>query len=163
MKCMNAVMRKCDMVEAAPVPGNENDNVAIQVAELRSDVRHIQADANEIKANLRVTNLRFDRFDEKLESLREKTEQGFASLRKEMHERIESLREETNMRFEKVDTRFDKIEKRFEKVDERFDKLEKRIDDVKDSLGSAKIWALGLYIGLAGSLFYVLAHGFKWL
>jgi hypothetical protein len=41
-------------------------------------------------------------------------------------------------------------------MDERFEKL-------KDSLASAKIWALGLYIALAGSMFYVLAHGFKWL
>ena len=153
---MNAVMRKCDMVEAATMPANENDNLAIQVAELRSDVRHIQTDTTDIKADLRVTNLRFDRFDEKLESLREKTEQGFASLRKEMGERIESLKNET-------DGRFDKVDERFEKVDQRFEKLEKKIDDVKDSLGSAKIWALGLYIGLAGSLFYVLARGFKWL
>ncbi len=145
------------------MPGNENDNLAIQVAELRSDVRHIQADTTEIKADLRATNLRFDRFDEKLESLREKTEQGFASLRKEMGERIESLKKDTDGRFGDVDKRFEKVDKRFDKVDQRFDKLEKKIDDVKDSLGSAKIWALWLYIGLAGSLFYVLARGFKWL
>lgn len=113
------------------MPGTENDNLAIQVAELRSDVRHIQSDTTEIKADLRLTNARIDRVDEKIESLREKTEQGFTSLRKETGELI--------------------------------DKLEQRIDDVKDSLGSAKIWALGMYIGLAGSLFYVLARGFKWL
>ena len=76
---MNAVMRKCDMVEAATMPANENDNLAIQVAELRSDVRHIQADTTDIKADLRATN---QRLDQKLQSLREKIEQGLASLRK---------------------------------------------------------------------------------
>jgi hypothetical protein len=38
-----------------------------------------------------------------------------------------------------------------------------RIDDLKDSLASAKIWAFGLYVALSGSMFYVMARGFKWL
>jgi chromosome segregation ATPase len=38
-----------------------------------------------------------------------------------------------------------------------------RIDDLKDSLASAKIWALGLYVALSGSMFYVMARGFQWL
>jgi predicted nuclease with TOPRIM domain len=40
-----------------------------------------------------------------------------------------------------------------------FVRLEKRFDELKDSLASAKIWALGLY----GSLLYLMARGFKWL
>jgi chromosome segregation ATPase len=36
-----------------------------------------------------------------------------------------------------------------------------RMDDLKDSLASAKIWALGLYVALSGSMFYVMARGFK--
>jgi uncharacterized coiled-coil DUF342 family protein len=50
-----------------------------------------------------------------------------------------------------------------QKTDERFEKLNEKFDGLKDSLASAKIWALGLYIALAGSMFYVLAHGFTWL
>ena len=38
-----------------------------------------------------------------------------------------------------------------------------RIDDLKDSLAPAKIWAFGLYVALSGSMFYVMARGFKWL
>jgi hypothetical protein len=78
------------------VPANEkvDSDLAIQVAELRADVRHVQADTMDIKAELRVTN--------------------------------------------------------------------QRLDSLKDSLASAKVWALGLYIALAGSLLYVLARGFKW-
>jgi hypothetical protein len=70
------------------------------------------------------------------------TNQRIESLGKETGERFESLRKETG---------------------ERFEKVEKVIGEVEDSLASAKIWALGLYFALAGSLLYVLARGFKWL
>jgi len=78
------------------MPTNEkvDFDLAVQVAELRADVRHVQSDTTDIKAELRVTN--------------------------------------------------------------------ERLDSLKDSLASAKVWALGLYIALAGSLLYVLARGFRW-
>jgi hypothetical protein len=65
------------------------------------------------------------------------------------NQRIESLGKETG--------------ERFDRVDQKFESVRKEIGEVKDSLASAKIWALGLYLGLAGSLLYVLARGFKWL
>ena len=110
---MDAVMHKYDLTEVEDLPASENDNLALEVAELRADVRHIQADVTDIKADQRVTD-----------------------------QRVESLRKETADRFESV---------------------RKEIGEVKDSLASAKIWALGLYFALAGSLLYVLATGFKWL
>ena len=75
---MNAVMHKYEMTEDADMPANEDNNLAIQVAELRSDVRYIQADFTDIKADLRAlrkeTWERFDeidkKFDKKLESLK---------------------------------------------------------------------------------------------
>src|SRR5207253_10239477 len=114
-RCMNAVMHKYEMTEDADMPANEDNNLAAQVAVLRSDVRHIQSDVTDIKADLRVT-----------------------------HQQIESLRKETG--------------ERFEKVDQKFESVKKEIGEVKDSLASAKIWALGLYFALAGSLLYVLAR-----
>jgi archaellum component FlaC len=109
---MNAVMHKYDMTEGADMPANEDNNLAVQVAELRSDVRHIQSDVTDLKADFRV-------------------------FRKETGER-------------------------FEKVDQKFDSIEKEIGEVKDILASAKIWALGLYFTLAGSLLYVVARAAKW-
>ena len=50
-----------------------------------------------------------------------------------------------------------------QRIDSLSESVNKRIDDLKDSLASAKIWAFGLYVALAGSLFYVLARGFKWI
>jgi uncharacterized protein YlxW (UPF0749 family) len=50
-----------------------------------------------------------------------------------------------------------------QRIDSLRQVVDQRFEQLKDSLASAKIWALGLYIALAGSIFYVLAHGFKWL
>jgi predicted nuclease with TOPRIM domain len=109
---------------------------------LRADVRHIQSDTTDIKADLRATNQRLD-------ALSQKTD-----------ERFDRLEQNIDERFDKSDAR---VNERFQKVDDRFERLEHKFDQLKDSLASAKIWALGLYIALSGSLLYVLAHGFKWL
>ena len=121
---MNAVMYKYEMTEGADMPANEDNSLAIQVVELRSDVRHIQSDVTDLKADFRA------------------------------------FRKETGDRFDKVDQRFEKIE---EKFDQKFDSIKKEIGEIKDILASAKIWALGLYFALAGSLLYVLARALKWL
>jgi chromosome segregation ATPase len=135
---MNAVMRKREIAEGAHMPANENDNLGIQVAELRADVRHVQSDVTDIKADLRITN-----------------------------QRIEALGKETAKQFEKVDQKFETLRTetmaRFDKVDQKIETVRKETAEVKDSLASAKLWALGLYVGLAGSLFYALARGFRWL
>jgi hypothetical protein len=94
---MNAALRKHEPTGGSHMPTNErvDFDLTAQVAELRADVRHVQSDTTDIKAELRATN--------------------------------------------------------------------QRIDSLRESLASAKIWALGLYIALTGSLVYVMAHGFKWL
>ena len=48
-------------------------------------------------------------------------------------------------------------------IKERLDKVDSKIDAVKESLGSAKVWALTLYFALAGSMLFVMAKGFKWI
>jgi chromosome segregation ATPase len=153
---MNAVMHKYDMMEGADMPAGENDNLALQVAELRADVRHIQADVTDIKADQRVTH-------QLIESLRKETAQGFDKI----DQRFESVRKETAQGFDKIDQRFESLRKEtalgFDKVEQKFESAWKEIGEIKNSLASAKIWALGLYFALAGSLLYVLAKGFKWL
>jgi DNA anti-recombination protein RmuC len=134
---MSAALRKYDQTGGSHMPGNErvDFDLAVQVAELRADVRHIQSDTTDIKAELRATN-----------------------------QRLDALIQKTDERFERLEQKFDR---RFEtnnaNIDERFDKVDKRFQKLEESLASAKVWALGLYIALAGSLFYVLAHGFRWL
>jgi hypothetical protein len=91
--CMNAVMRKCDVVEGVPMSASDSDGLVVQVAKLQSDVQHIQADVTDIKADVRV---RFEKVDQKIDSLRENMEARFESSRKD------------------IDARFDKIDKRFD-------------------------------------------------
>ena len=38
-----------------------------------------------------------------------------------------------------------------------------KADDIKDSIWKAKLWALFLYIGLAGAMLLTMAKGFGWL
>jgi hypothetical protein len=127
---MKSALRKYEM-EGSDMPANENDSLG----ELRADVRHIQADVTDIKADLRVTN-------QKIESLRKETGEQISKLDQKFDQKFESFRKETTEGFTNVD---------------------QVISEIKESLASAKIWALGLYVGLAGTLFYVLARGFKWL
>jgi hypothetical protein len=171
---MNAVMHKYDLMEDADMPAGENDNLALHVAELRSDVRHIQADVTDIKADQRVAHQRIDslrketaegfaKVDQRFESAKKETAEGFAKV----DQRFESAKKETAEGFAKVDQRFESARKEtaegFDKADQRFESIRKEIAEIKESLSSAKIWALGLYFSLAGSIFYVLARGFKWL
>ena len=85
--CMNAVMHKYDITEGADMPGSENDHLAVQVAELRADVRHIQADVTDIKARFDKVDQRFNRVDEKFD----RVDQRFESVKKEISEVKDSL------------------------------------------------------------------------
>lgn len=38
-----------------------------------------------------------------------------------------------------------------------------KVDGVKDAIWSAKVWALGLYVVLAGVLLGTMAKGFNWI
>lgn len=150
--------------------------------ELRADVRHIQSDATDIKADVRATNVR-------LEDLRKEMNSNIQGVRGELGKklddlgvemvkgqreaatRIESVRVELTGKIDDVRDRVDngrsETADKFDRMQIRMDSAQKelagKIDDVKDSLGQARVWALRLYIGLAGALLLVIAHGFKWL
>ena len=72
---------------------HEDTALAVQMAELRSDTRHMQGDLADIKADVREAKA--------------------------------------------------------------------KIDALRAELSAAKIWALGLYIALAGSILFAMARGFK--
>jgi uncharacterized coiled-coil protein SlyX len=50
-----------------------------------------------------------------------------------------------------------------DKIDELRDKMDARFDKLHDSLVSAQVWALLLYIVLAAANFGALARGFGWI
>ena len=56
------------------MPANESDNLALQVAGLRADVRYLQADLANIKSELRETNQR-------IESVRTEAQERFDKVK----------------------------------------------------------------------------------
>ena len=64
----------------------------------------------------------------------------------------------------RIDAKIDAVDVRLggkiDAVDARLHKFEK---DVATQFGAIKIWMLGLYVGQAASLLFIMAKGFKWL
>jgi hypothetical protein len=109
-----ALAQKHPDSESTDMAQNESTELATEVAELRADVRHVQAESEE----------RFERRDKKIDDLDKKTE-----------------------------ARFERLERTIQEI---------RLD-VKESLASAKLWAFGMYVALAGTLLYVIARAAKWI
>jgi len=102
----SALALKTDYLGEADMAAPEPLDLAIQVAELRSDVRHVQSDVRDIKADI-----------------------------KEIKADIRDIHE----------------------------KFGKKFGELKDSIASAKLWALGMYITQAGGMLYIIAKGAKWI
>jgi predicted RNase H-like nuclease (RuvC/YqgF family) len=116
----------------------ESDEMEARIARLESDVAHIRSDVGDLKSDARTLR-------DKIDSLRDQ----LGALRDKIEEKTDSLRATLDARFERVDARFERVDA--------------RIDTLAASLASAKVWALALYVALAGSLFGVLARGFGWI
>jgi hypothetical protein len=76
---------------------------------------------------------------------------------------VTDIKADLRIRCDKIDERFEKVDARFGKVDERFESLHKEISGIRELLASAKVWAITLYMALAGTMLYVMVRGFKWL
>lgn len=70
---------------------------------------------------------------------------------------VSELDSRLNAKIDGVDQR---LTGKIEAVEQR---LTGRIDALRDEFVSAKVWALGLYFGLAASMLFVMAKGFKWI
>jgi hypothetical protein len=123
--------RKHENPGSADMEPAEEIKLLTQVAELRSDVHHLQGDVTDIKTEQRA---RFDRIDKQFDKV--------------------------DQRFKDVET---KSEEKFKAIDKRFDEIKDLIHGTRDLISSAKLWAYGLYVGLALTLLYVIARSAKWL
>ena len=120
---------------------NVSDQLEVRVARIESDVQHIKEVTTDLRVELRRTNDRIDALDAKVD---EKFSASDAKL---------------DGKFSAVDGKFSALDA---KVDGKFSALEGKLYGLKDKLHSVTVWALLLYIALAGSLLTVLAKGFKW-
>ena len=117
---------------------NVSDQLEVRVARIESDVQHIKEVTTDLRVELRRTNDKIDALDAKVD------------------EKFSALDTKFDGKFSALDTKF---EGKFGALDA---KIEGKLDGLKDKLHSLTVWALLLYIALAGSLLTVLAKGFKW-
>ncbi len=117
------------------IPSKEPDGMEARVARLESDVAHIRGDVAELKTDVR-------------------------SLRDRMDVRFDTLGARLDAMNRTIDARFIALETKF---DGKHEATAARLDNLAESLASAKVWALLLYIALAGALLGTLARGFGWL
>ena len=67
-------------------------------------------------------------------------------------------------RLDAMNERFDgKLDAMNGRIDGKLDAVNGRIDGLRAEIYSMKVWAMGMYFALAGSLLFVMAKGFKWL
>lgn len=127
--------------------------IQAQIARLTSDVQHIQTDVADIKGGLRrvedrldATNGRIDGVNSNIYRLEEKLTDKMESIRSEQSAKTEAVRGDLSGAIERFRTEFNE-----------------KVEALRGEISSMKVWALGLYFALAGSLLFVMAKGFKWL
>lgn len=117
-----------------------------RIARLESDVAHVCTNVADIKVDLR--------------SLRDKTDTMYVTL----VEKIDSVAARLEGKIESDCVRLDsKIDSASDRLTSRMDALDGKLDRLKDSLASAKIWALVLYIAFGAAMLGTMARGFGWI
>jgi hypothetical protein len=134
---------------------NVNDQLEVRVARIESDVQHIKEVTTDLRVELRRTNDKIDALDVKVDGKFSAVDGKFSAV----DGKFSALEAKVDGKFSAVDGKFSALEG---KVDGKFSTLEAKLDGLKDKLHSVTVWALLLYIALAGSLLTVLAKGFKW-
>lgn len=107
-------------------------------------------------ADTKVDTANHDLTD-RIDTIRTDLTNRIETVRTDLTGRIETLRTDLTNRIDSVRTDLTA------RIDTVHTDLTGKIDSVKQSLASAKVWALLLYFALAGSLLAVLARGFKWI
>lgn len=95
----------------------------------------LEANVEHIQSDVADIKTDLRRTNDKIEGLRQELTRNSEGARGDLTQKIEGVREE----------------------------LTQKIDGLRQDMYSLKVWALGLYIALAGSLLIVMAKGFKWL
>ena len=110
-----------------------------RIARLESDVAHIKTDVAEIKVDLRSIR---DKMDSSVARLDTKVDSSVARLEAKIDSSVGELRGYCVSQFAAIDGKFERV---------------------LDSIATAKVWALTLYIALAVAMLGTMARGFGWL
>jgi chromosome segregation ATPase len=122
-----------------------DETIQAQIARLASDVQHVQTDVADIKVDLR-------RVDDKLAAMNGQiagVDARVYQVEQKLTEKIDGVRIGLTERIEGVRTGLTAD-------------MTKEFAALRKDISSMKVWALTLYVALAGSLLFVMAKGFKW-
>ena len=141
-----------------------SEPVESRIARIESHVEHINTVTTDLHVELRRANDRIDVTNTKMETgfkeLNKKIDDGY----KELNKRVDDGHKELRSEYRELRSEY---KERNNKVDDSFQAVNKKIDDVhhslKDKLHSMTIWALLLYLTLAGGLLTIIARAFKWI
>jgi hypothetical protein len=116
----------------------EEVSVEERLARLESNVEHIQSDVSEMKVDIRRLNDKFDGMDQRLCA------------------KIDGVDQKLSAKIDAVDQKFTA----------KFDSLKDQISGLaltmEKSHSQLRVWAMTLYIGMAGGLLTFLAHSLHW-
>ena len=110
-----------------------------RIAKLEANVEHIQSDVSDIKIDIRRLNDKVDGMDQRLSA------------------KIDAVDQRLSAKIDNLDRKLS------DKIDAADQRQSARYDSLRDSISKHVTWAIGLYIGLAASLFAMIAHGFHWI
>jgi chromosome segregation ATPase len=134
-----------------------SEPVESRIARIESHVEHIDAVTTDLRVELRRTNDRIDVTNTKMET-------GFKELNKKIDDGYKELNKKVDDGYKELRGDYKELNK---KVDDGLQAVNKKIDDVhhslKDKLFSMTVWALLLYVTLAGGLLTIIARAFKWI
>ena len=139
-----------------------------RIAHLESDVKNISANVAEIRLDLRgfrdKLDSSFTRLDEKIDGLFTHLDGKVGALDTKGDSSIPRLHANIARSFAHLDSTIARTvgELRGYCV-AQFSAIDGKFERVFDSIASAKIWALTLYIALAVAMFGTMARGFGWL
>jgi chromosome segregation ATPase len=156
--------------------------VLVRLAKLESHVEHIQTDVADMKVDLRRVDAKLDGIQKDLSGKIERLDGKIDGMRTDLTGKIDGIQKDLSGKIERLDGKIEGVRTDLNgkidgvrtdltaKIDgvrtdltAKIDKLADAINDLSQAVASMKVWTITLYAGLAASLLYVMAKGFKWL
>lgn len=128
-----------------------------RIARLEADVSHIRADLADVKVDVRALRGRLDETSDQHVT-------ALAEIDRRLVDRMDAMNTSLTQRMDAMNaTLTQRMDAMNAAMNERFEKVNAKIADLAGSLASAKVWALVLYITLAGAVYGTLARAMGWL
>ena len=93
----------------------------------------------------------------RIDHVRDELNAKIDQVRGELNAKIEQVRDELNAKIDRVNAQLT------EKIDDVRSELDAKIERLQQSINSAMMWAVLMYVALAAGVYATMARGFGWL